>query len=241
MDLCRQSGQTTQEDERWGTSLGLVQETIEKTLKDRNWDFYRDHYLNGDYSFQELVRLNNSWYVALEENRVFYHQKWINKFLGKLSAEFPVRVVELGCYRGELAAEILPKYDDIVSWDGYDICHYAVDFSACNDKRYFPTKLTCSFWQLPDFKFEIFVSAHTIEHLSNEEAIDLMGFLERNCRKGIYLEMPIKEEGKKWRGGASSHVLELGRKHFRRFFHSHGWKTVHEATYGMDWSIGLAR
>lgn len=197
--------------------------------------------MKGNYSFQDLVRINNLWYAALNEDRVFYNRKWINNFLKKEVVEFPARVVELGCFRGELARDVLPNFEDIVCWDGYDICSAAIDFTVCKDQRYTATKLTCPFCRIPDFKFEIFVSTHTVEHLSSEEAVDLLGFIERNCRKAVYLEMPIPESGKKWRGGASSHVLELGRKHFRRFFVSHGWKNAHEADSGMNWSVGFVR
>lgn len=220
--------------------MGLIEETLQETISKKNWDFYRDHYLNGDYSFQDLVKINNLWYEALDDNRVFFHYKWLDGYLKKV-VEFPARVVELGCFKGELAKQTLSNFEDIVCWDGYDICSSAVNSNICEDPRYLSNSLSCSFWNIPDIKFEIFVSTHTVEHLSNEEVMCLLNFIERNCGKGVYLEMPIRENGKKWRGGASSHVLELGRKHFRRFFISHGWKVVHESELGMDWSIGLVR
>ena len=220
----------------------MVKKTVHETIVENNWDYYRDLYLRGAYSFDNLVELNNIWYHKIQ-NQEFYN---LNKALNFFSVfDEPVSVVELGCYRGGLAQKILEKNENITSWLGYDICSNALNDILIIDDRFEPVYMNDSWPVQHEGDFDIFVSTHTLEHLTVSEVRQVLIKLEECCRRAVYLELPLIENGKVWRGGASSHVLRWGRKHFRDIFNSNGWKVIYEPpardTVMTGWAMGAER
>ena len=57
----------------------MINETIIQTVEKRNWNFYRDHYLAGDYSHDDLIQINNKWY-SLIKDQVFFDKGWAQTF-----------------------------------------------------------------------------------------------------------------------------------------------------------------
>ena len=224
--------------------MTLVDKTVDETINKHNWDFYRDNYLAGRYSFSDLIELNNRWRESIPE-QVFFHYNWIKDFLLKIKIENPV-VVELGCWEGNLAEAIFKDTDlKMNNWCGYDICSLAVakGNERNKNKRYCAYPLVCQLWKTNIAEFDIFISCHTVEHLSRNEFLELLDWLKNSSCTYAYFEVPIPEKGKVWRNGGSAHVLNnFGRRHFRRYLEQDGWhKMVEFETRGLDWAIGVGR
>lgn len=221
----------------------MVKETVHNTIVERNWDYYRSRYIAGEYSFDELVELNNIWYHKIQ-NQEFYNLKKALKFFSLLRDK-PISVVELGCYRGSLAQSVLAENKNITSWLGYDICTAALDENKAKDSRFKPVYMDDHWYYMDHGAFDVFVSTHTLEHMIVPEVRTVIGKLDVLCNKAVYLELPLIEAGKFWRGGASSHVLRWGRKHFRNHFNGNGWKVVYEPpardTVMAGWCMGAMR
>ncbi len=220
----------------------MVEETVHKTLVDNNWDFYRRKYINGMYSFDDLVKLNNIWYHKVQ-NQEFYN---LNKALDFFSTfDEPVSVVELGCYRGSLAQQVLAKNENITVWLGYDICSGALDDEVVHDERFKPVYMEDQWHNQHKGDFDIFVSTHTLEHMTVPEVRAVLDKLDVWCKRAVYLELPLLESGKVWRGGASSHVLRWGRKHFRDIFNQGEWRVIYEPPAANSvmagWVLGAER
>jgi len=215
--------------------VNLIEQTKIETIDHKNWDFYRDNYLAGNYTHDDLIVINDYWFDILRE-QVFFHPAWAKRLLGFLVDGF--EVVELGCYCGELAMLMLNQFPNIYSWKGYDVCSKAIKHSKQHEK-YHPIHLSEKFWDTKIETHDVFVSTHTLEHFASHEVFSILDYIEPKTRHAMYLEMPIKEKGKVWRGGGSSHVLRWGRVHFRSFFKKRGWKILFEQEKGMDWAIGV--
>ena len=223
--------------------VDIVKETINKTLGANNWNHYRNQYKRGSYSFKQLVELNNAWYRAIK-NQEFYDLYKALTFFTLYKRE-SISVVELGCYRGSLAQKILEENENIEVWLGYDICSLALDERIVTDKRFHPVYMAKQWYEQDHEPFDIFVSTHTLEHLAVPEVRQVIAKIKESCQVGVYLEMPIIEHGKIWAGGASSHVLHWGRKHFRKLFNQDGWKVIYEPRANDNvkagWSMGTEK
>lgn len=220
----------------------MVEETVHKTLVENNWDYYRRKYVKGMYSFDDLVRLNNIWYHKIQDQE-FYKLDDALEFFSMLNGS--VSVVELGCYRGSLAQHVLAANKNITSWLGYDICSAALDETVATDKRFTPVYMDEQWCTQHEGEFDVFVSTHTLEHMTASEVRAVLNKLSVWCRQAVYLELPLVEHGKVWRGGASSHVLRWGRKHFRDLFNEDGWEVIYEPpaanTVMTGWTMGAKR
>jgi len=219
----------------------VIEKTTHKDRKQRNWDFYRNAYLRGDMTFMEIKRINDIWY-PLFQNQEFHTTEQIVKGFNMVGPAHRHTVLELGCYRGALAESILQQVPDIDAWFGYDICDAALD-ECLSHPKFGPIRMDDWFHKLDNIpSHDIFVSTHTLEHMSNDEAIaSLEKAIESPRCRYVMLEMPIPEAGKIWRGGGSSHVLSLGRKHFRKFFDQRGWTNMHEYTRHINWGVMYGR
>ncbi len=123
------------------------------------------------------------------------------------------RVVEVGGWKGELAACISSKYPErIYSWHNIDMCKAAIEKSVPQSNlRYmpiFPFKFDW-FTEERTIEYDVFVSAHTIEHLTGSHVIQLLNWA--NGIPNIFLEAPIAESGQaNWQGYQGTHILECG-------------------------------
>lgn len=120
------------------------------------------------------------------------------------------RVVEIGGWKGELAACVLDKCPDIESWTNYDWMPRARDLSACNDFRYHVRTCQLLYAELPP-ECDFIVAGHVLEHM---RAWEVEGVLRRFCSeaKGLYVEMPLPVGGgpQCWTGVTAAHILEIG-------------------------------
>lgn len=157
-----------------------------------------------------------------------YNEPAIRAFLDTASGP----VLELGGWKGELAARILPD-SPIPRWVNVEIAPQAVTESACDDPRYEVVVLDRFLWD-SDFdltSFRTFIASHSIEHIKKADLIRLMGRL--TMIEHLYIDAPLPEgRTAQWGGGNGqhSHILELG------------WDALHDLieSYGFHRTDSLA-
>lgn len=219
--------------------MNLIDLTILETISGHNWDFYRDNYIQGKYSYADLVEINELWYPLLRR-QVFFHPVWARRFFKQFNGK-KLNVIELGCYQGELAEEIMARFPTkIGKWVGSDICESAL-YNAVVSDPFEPMFLDEPFYKQQLDGFDVFISTHTLEHMIWPEVFQVFDKVNQSNIDSVFLELPVKENGKKWRGGGSSHVLDKGRKHIRGWFLDKKWKVDWECVKGMDWCISIRR
>ena len=178
----------------------------------------------------------NTWRVkyddmTYQEQQIFYdnlfkyfpHQSQHTKELVKrFFNNIPIRnihVLELGGWNGELAREMLRIFKDkISSWDNYEISQKAKEKNVCFDERYNIIIPNDFVWNiiLPEH-YNIFLSAHTIEHI---RAIHFQKLIENLPKtiEWIYFEAPLPlKHGRHWMNDYSTHILEWGWKDIEDF------------------------
>lgn len=174
-----------------------IREVAYQAGVDRNWNAFRELY--SQLSIEDLIWINTQWDAVLPYQR--------SASVGRFGAMFnkikeDLRVVELGCYRGELASHILTTTKaNIWSWGGYDINHTAVE-EAVKHKKFSAFKLNQWFWEKDLVSYNTFVCSHTLEHFSFPQAEKILK--NASVCKYIMLELPLD----KWDHYCGSHVLE---------------------------------
>lgn len=132
-------------------------------------------------------------------------------------------VVELGPWRGELAATALPLYPDVARWIGYDLCRAALDETVTTDARYEPTMLTDWPWIQPLEPADLFVSCHTFEHISNPDLLLLLPKLA--AYRTLYLDIPLDDvQHPDWNGYLGTHILCMSWTELRRELNQQGFE-----------------
>jgi len=204
----------------------MIQKTFDE-VKKRNWDFYRENYRAGRYSFNDLACIHNLWYEFVTS-----HTRTVKRYssrLVKILRKQRGTVVELGCGEGYLAKEVLSKNQRIENWLGFDICSLAIDNNVCDDSRFAPVALTTDFYNLCfSYEVDVFVSSHTLEHLDYSQVSKIIR-MASSFTKSFLVEVPLKEEDYFWKGGASAHVLDKGWAWFKKTMSAYGFKIVVDA------------
>lgn len=202
---------------------------INYIIKNKDWNKFRKEY--NDVSFKDMSILYESLCKNGKDQKCYHsnvYEKVFSIFKGNS------KVIELGCYKGYLANEMLNKFPNIKSWIGYDIAKLAIKNTIVKDKRYKSYHLKKWFDEIDLDFFDIFISSHTIEHLSWEQVKKTLSKVIDKC-KYVVLEIPIPEKGKNWINFNSPHVLTKGRKHLREFMSLH--KIIWDGNEKKHWTI----
>ncbi len=143
-------------------------------------------------------------------------QHWTPKHFESLFTQlepFP-RVLEIGGWKGELAKHCLEKYN-IKSWFNIEACEEAVEQTVPMGTLAYATCIPFAFdWfsklkQVPSPRdYDVCVSAHMIEHLSDEHLLDLIDYLVNV--PAVMFEAPIGRGTSDWRGYLGTHILKMG-------------------------------
>jgi hypothetical protein len=125
-------------------------------------------------------------------------------------------VFEVGGWKGELAKKCLEKFE-INAWVNMEFCQTAIEQTVSMPEgrgTYYPVQPDCFEWFKgePNFflagAFDVFVSAHTIEHFSDEHLAQLLDFTKNIPI--VMLEAPISNEGNSWNDYVGTHILKMG-------------------------------
>ncbi len=120
-------------------------------------------------------------------------------------------VIEIGGWKGELALHCMSKHV-IKSWFNIDMCKAAVEKTVPMGSLPYAARFPYEFdWFAREERkqdYDVCVSAHTIEHLSDRHLIQLIDYI-----RGIGLimfEAPISPKGDNWDGYHGTHMLTMG-------------------------------
>lgn len=188
------------------------------------FDKYREVY--PKMSFEQVLRWNSD--IVMPQNICFRSDIILEHFKGIVESDDVI--VELGSQYGELAKLVLENID-VRKWYGYDVDERIVEKNKCEDGRYIPVVLKDWFHNTDLPEFNVFVSTHTIEHLSVEQVYSTLDSI-RNCDK-VILDIPLGECKQSWNRNRSTHVLEdIGYSQIKDKLESYGFKLVRQDRFG---------
>lgn len=189
------------------------------------WDKWRGLYY--DLTEEENIQFGNDIFARYPGQASFNPAVFEPVFAG---IETPVSVLEFGGWRGELAVHCFNKFPGKIEiWHGFDMCKAAVDNSVCTGFPYiphFPGRFDWwngNEWPPPQGSFDVFFSAHAIEHLTDKHALELLDWVKGTPL--VVLEIPITADGQKWDGYGGTHILELG------------WNQIHDHMKKLGYSV----
>lgn len=145
----------------------------------------------------------------------------------------PVRILEIGGWKGELARKILETHGErITSWMNHDICNEAIIEGYKGDKYIsIPLRGFLSFTQ-GMCETDALLMSHSLEHMKFREFESFMNGIKQKEYpiRHIYLDVPIAEKDRdvNWENYSGTHVLDVGWETIEALIFSHGYlKTSH--------------
>ncbi len=177
------------------------------------FDWWRDQY--DTFTVEENIeigdQLERKYPGQASFNPAVFDQFFQRRRIKSLS------VLEIGGWKGELALHCFTRHHPAISdWLNIDMCKAAVDKSIQMPypyRSYFPHDF--KWWRniskhniIQPRSYDVCISAHTIEHLSNVDLMEVIGSI--TGIPSIIFEAPISMEGQKWDGYFGTHILEMG-------------------------------
>ena len=177
----------------------------------------------------------HDFYNALERKYPTQTQHHRDYFVQAFEGTKPLRVLEAGGWKGELAAWALKTFPNIKKWTNIEFCknaffspdqlwHDRYSVHSCKDFKW---------WKQPRYiDADVFVSAHMIEHISDADLLELLDWCDGIPL--ICLEAPIKEATSDWTGYIGTHILEMGWEKISEYLDDKGYKRQkinHECSY----------
>ena len=162
-------------------------------MNSEQFDQYRAEY---PMSKSRMVKWHSMLYSEYPQQD-YFDQEAVGKFLDSINAS---RVIEVGGWRGEMAAFGFARSESIREWHNYEICREAASNPVCVDPRYswHNRKLV----NVP--KCDTLICSHVLEHMTGGEVEALLGSTNA---KNLYVDCPNLM--KEWDGTTCFHVLEL--------------------------------
>jgi hypothetical protein len=162
-----------------------------------------------------------------------YNEPAVREFLVGVSG----KVLEIGGWKGELAAAVLPDHPNITAWLNIEIAPQAITQNVCTDPRYSVEVLDSFIWDSPmDLTpYRTLVASHVIEHMKRADVVKLLS--RTRHVEHLYVDAPLPPKPSAWDKGESSHIIEVGWIGLANLFTSYGFRQVGE----MDGKWGPAR
>ena len=191
-----------------------------------NWDVWREHY--RVLTIDDLIWLNTA-IGRFYPKQAHFNFDSINALFKIINIEIKhIKVGELGCYQGELAARMLAACPDIKAWIGLDINYHAISESVVKDKRYRGVKLTQWIYDAIHVPWNVFLSSHTFEHLNGDQIGRTIRWAHDSGIEFMIIEMPFSNNG--WFNYHGSHVFEGSKNDFLKIAEDNGYKLFSEQT-----------
>jgi hypothetical protein len=175
----------------------------------KNWDDYRAVY--DELTIKDIIDLNTAWDVDFPCQNRASNLQFVKMF--KDIKGDGLKVVELGCYQAQLCWETMTHLRPgiVKHWVGFDANHYAIDVANRRKIQKFKgIKMRKWFWEVDLAEFNVFVSAHTLEHFNGNQVFQILETVSKYCEY-ILLEVPFAPN---WGGYRGSHVLESSKEVF---------------------------
>ncbi len=200
------------------------------------WDTYRTYYER--LSFQDRKHLARVWYPKLKDQKCFKPNPMLEAFawLSQVSKPDKLSIVEMGCWRGQLAQLVLgtPVAQYIKFWLGFDISDPAVDNVHCKHTKFGAYPMNDWFHKIEMPKFNTFVASHVFEHLTLDEIDKVIHKAQRQGAVNLILEIPMYSENPDyvydWDNYRGGHVLIGSRndvvRRIRAFGYTRKWELL---------------
>lgn len=189
-----------------------------------DWNAYRAAY--DRMTFADVVNFHDGVWDNFPDQE-YFSPDHLSAFFSELG---PVKVVEVGGWRGEAAAQILTSHP-VESWVNYEICRTAALSPITDDSRYTGIHLDRWAWELPVHPYDVAVLSHVIEHVRAAQLRCLVEWLALCEVHHVYVEAPLIDVGRSWRNSTSAHVLEIGWPDVIRLFGEFGFFQVNHGTH----------
>ena len=163
-----------------------------------NFDKFRKDYNN--LTFNEVEKFYQSLHSHFpnQEYMKHYHFK---KMFDYIPADELV-VVELGCNKGTRSKHLVNRLPKIKKWFGYDF----KEFKGTSNGRYQFKVVDDWFYNIDIPDHDVFVCSHTIEHLSNWQAIKVLEHISKTANY-IMIEVPLTRKRQDWKGRWNAHIM----------------------------------
>lgn len=189
-----------------------------------DWDLWRADY--DTMSWRDQL----AFYAMVERlhpDQRFYSADSVREFLRRSGA---ASVLEIGGWKGELAAEVGPT----ARWLNIEIFPNAILHGPPGD--WYRVMVPSDFiWNvgLPQ-GYDVLIMSHTVEHI---RARELEKIIEQFNGDWVYIEAPLHEAGRDWHGYGGTHVLEIGWPEVDAILSRNGFVKEHTAQ-GAEWTEG---
>jgi len=187
-----------------------------------DYNVFRKYYQG--LTFDDLAELYGYFAQLRPQDGRYRESCFVEMFnLLRYMTKDDLHIVELGCNKGYLAMDILKQFKNIKTWIGYDFHSY----ENLGDLRYVSRALSDWFHliELPDFN--VFVSSHTIEHLSGDQVVKTFNHIVSKAEY-LLLEIRIYEDGFDWDSWRCAHVLTWGQKQLKKLLTGIGYRLFYE-------------
>lgn len=170
--------------------------------------------------------------LTTEEQKDFYNDIELvyptqQSFTKKAYQEFfkgkpNLKVLEFGGWKGELS-KIIMKKNQVCTWINIELCTNAIEKSVNSYENYCVVNPGSFQWFKEERKIDcdVFISAHSIEHISDSELIELLKFIKGI--KYVILEAPIEDDINNWDNYLGTHILKMGWNPIIEIMKSYGY------------------
>ena len=201
------------------------------------WNEYRKKY--PDLTFKEKKRLIEHWYTLYPKQTGYARN--LPFFIGcidkviKQTKRKNLSLVEYGGHDGGLAALVMQKHNQL-NWVNVDIIPHTVK-EQLENYNYREHVLEDEFWvEKPSFKnYDVFLSSSTLEHISDEEIIQLFDYIRSQEIKYLILLVTTTPNGSNWENYGGAHVLRTGSTGLKKMLSERGYKLLEDDSQRIKW------
>jgi hypothetical protein len=193
-----------------------------------DWDAWRNAY--PTLTYREQQDFHSLIYAQYPEQR-HYDPTYVAR---AIEDTLPLTVVELGGWDGELAAEMLDRYQGIQGWVNVEICREASDISALRHPRLAAAEMDDYYWT-QDWECDLFVGSHVIEHLSTTH---LQQTIQATDARALFFDAPLEDHALNWRHFTGTHILGTGWAGVTSLCNQHGYSLAWAEDHETDPSSG---
>jgi hypothetical protein len=185
------------------------------------WDRWRELY--SDLTREENIEFGN----AIEAKFPFQASYNFEIFKPLFRGVHRSRVLEIGGWKGELALQCFQNFE-IDNWFNVDMCKAAIEKTLPALHRlpylgFFPLEFDW-FRDKREDDYDVCVSAHAIEHLSDDHLKLLIKYI--SGIKTVQFESPICMDGQTWEGYVGTHILKMGWTAINDLMRAEGYKVL---------------
>jgi acetyltransferase-like isoleucine patch superfamily enzyme/glycosyltransferase involved in cell wall biosynthesis len=171
-----------------------------------------------DMVYEDHVAYYNALYAQYPEQH-YCQMDEARRFVRQLPAG--TKVLELGGWKGEVAASVLDECPAIERWHNFELSAKAVR-AGLEHPRYTADVADTFVWDLesiPDST--VLFASYVFEHMRGKEIDHLLSRLSSVQQVYVESSLPQSGSGISWNGTQTTNVLEIGWREVEALFHKH--------------------